>query len=393
MGYFENEIQNHFFHPDSRLLVTIDTFGIDAMIEQIATQVVKKYLKKGNMARCLRDILPSSGLSKEQRETVAEIVHDVVRWKKLYKHILDNQGSEPNPGRYVKLAVEGAHAEASTYPFEYRYSCSSYVAGLLKQYGEWAEYLNERPPTTLCINFNKSTPEQVMELLHEDQIFSERSLLETAILTTSVSKYSKVLQQRFAHVQDENSQLIAHITASVGDRIFDFCAGNGGKSLAIASLSRNAKHITAYDTSAGKRAILAKRCTDYTADVQIEDSIPKKVFDVVLVDAPCTGLGAARRNPEVKYTDGPGNFPATQLSILTQAAENVRNGGILLYTVCTITPEETSKVIYQFIKHADFSIVPLTNLIHHEFLQKTTHGAFTVLPQGDLFFLSLLRKK
>jgi 16S rRNA (cytosine967-C5)-methyltransferase len=362
------------------------------LIEQVATQVVAKYIKKGNMARCLRDILPPSGLSKEQRETVAEIVHNVVRWKKLYDHILDTRAAEPSPGLYVKLAVEGAEAEASRFPFEYRYSCSSYVAGVLKEHSDWAGYLNEKPPTTLCVNFNKSTIERVMDLFHEEQIFVERSNLDTALLTTSVSKYSRVLQERFAHVQDEGSQLIAHLAASYGEGIFDFCAGNGGKSLAMASLSRNAKQLVAYDTNAAKRTILMKRCSDYGAHVQVKDAIPSKVFEVVLVDAPCTGLGAARRNPEAKYVENPDDFPNTQLSILQQAAENVRDQGYLLFSVCTITPEETTKVIQEFVKRNDFSIAPFTSR-YTQFLQATEQGAFTVLPRGDLFFLSLLQKQ
>lgn len=370
----------------------INSLGLNDMIEQVATQVVSKYIKKGNMARCLRDILPSSGLSKEQRETVAEIVHNVVRWKKLYDHILDTRAAEPNPRLYVKLAVEGAEAEASRFPFEYHYSCSSYVAGVLKDYGDWAGYLNETPPTTLCVNFNRSSPEQVMNLLHEEQIFAERSVLGTALLTTSVSKYSGVLQQRFAHVQDENSQFIAHLAASYGESIFDFCAGNGGKSLAMASLSRNAKQLVAYDTNAAKRTILAKRCGDYGAHVKVEDTISSKVFDVVLVDAPCTGLGAARRNPEAKYIEDSDDFPSTQLSILEQAAGNVRDHGYLLYSVCTITPEETTQVIQEFVKRTDFSVAPFTSR-YSKFLQATKHGAFTVLPRGDLFFLSLLHKQ
>jgi 16S rRNA (cytosine967-C5)-methyltransferase len=202
-----------------------------------------------------------------------------------------------------------------------------------------------------------------------------------------------VLQQHFAHVQDENSQLIAHLTASLGGHIFDFCAGNGGKSLAMASLSRNAKQFSAYDASASKRAILKKRCSDYGTSVFVEESLPAAMFDVVLVDAPCTGLGAARRNPEAKYAENTNDFPHVQLSILQHALENVQKGGFLLYSVCTITPEETSQVIDQFTTHAPCSVAPLTDVIHKEFLQPTKQGAFTVLPQGDLFYLSLLRKK
>ena len=171
------------------------------MIEKVAARVVTKYLKKGNMARCLRDILPSTDLTKEQRERVASIVHDVVRWKKLYEHIIESSGLDHSADTYVKLAVNGMQADAHSYPFEYRYSCSSYITNVLKEYGEWAEFLNETPPTTLCVNCNKTTTAEVMEMLHEEHIPAERSILETAILTSSISKCSKVIQQRYAHVQ------------------------------------------------------------------------------------------------------------------------------------------------------------------------------------------------
>ncbi len=127
------------------------------MEDKVAAQVITKYLKKGNMARCLRDILPSSNLSKKQRENIADIVHTVVRWKRLFEHIIETRGLPGSAETYVRLARDGAQTNASSYPFEYRYSCSSYVASILKDHGDWAEYLNETPPTTLCVNFNKST--------------------------------------------------------------------------------------------------------------------------------------------------------------------------------------------------------------------------------------------
>ncbi len=173
------------------------------MEEKVAAQVITKYLKKGNMARCLRDILPSANLSKKQREDIADIVHTVVRWKRLFEHIIETRGLRVSAETYVKLAREGAQADASSYPFEYRYSCSSYVASILKDHGDWAEYLNETPPTTLCVNFNKSTIDDVISELQQESLPAERSLLPTALLTTSISKYSKVIQERFAHVQDE----------------------------------------------------------------------------------------------------------------------------------------------------------------------------------------------
>ena len=368
-----------------------EMLGVSFMEEKVAARVITKYLKKGNMARCLRDILPSSGLSKEQREEIAELIHDVVRWKKLYEHIIDIRGLKPSPETYVKLAMNGSQADASLYPFEYRYSCSSYVANVLKDHGDWAEFLNEKPPTTLCVNFNKSTINDVMSMLQQETLPAERSLLTTAILTSSISKYSKVIQQRFAHVQDESSQLVSLLTASLGESIFDYCAGNGGKSLAIASITKNGKKLYAYERNAAKRTTLKRRCSEYNANVTVEDNPSEKKYDIVLVDAPCTGLGAARRNPEVKYIESPGDLPQIQLSILNKAAENVNTGGTLFYVVCTMTPEETTQVIQTFIEKKGFILSSFNALPYEEFLSRNKYGAFSALPRGDVFFLSALK--
>ncbi len=362
------------------------------MEEKVAIRIITKYLKKGNMARCLRDILPSAGLSTKQRGEIAEIVHDVVRWKKLYEYIIDIQGLSPSAETFLKLARQGAQADAASYPFEHRYSCSTYVASILKDHAEWAEFLNETPPTTLCVNFNKTTTDNVISLLQEDSLAVEQSVLPTAMLTTSEGKYSRAVKQHYAHVQDETSQLVSHLTASFGESVFDYCAGNGGKSLAIASLTYNKKNLYAFEKNESKRAILRRRCDEYGAHVVVEENLSQKLFDVVLVDAPCSGLGAARRNPEAKYIQGAEDFPATQHSILSQAARNVTEGGILLYAVCTITPEETSKVIEKFLSDDAFKPAGFSQYPYEKFLLKDAYGAYTTIPRGDLFFLSVLQK-
>jgi 16S rRNA (cytosine967-C5)-methyltransferase len=363
------------------------------MDEKIAARIIIKYLKKGNMARCLRDILPASDLSKEQREKIAELIHDVVRWKKLYEHIMEIRGLKPSPENYVKLAMSHSQTYASSYPFEYRYSCSSYVAHVLKNHEEWAEFLNETPPTTLCINFNKSTVDEVMSILHQETLTAEHSLLRTAIITSSISKYSNVIQQHLAHVQDESSQLVSLLTTALGESIFDYCAGNGGKCLSIASITKNRKNLYAYEMNPVKRTTLKRRCIEYNANVTIEDNPSKKKYDTVLVDAPCTGLGVARRNPEVKYIESPGNLPKIQLSILNKAAENVKTGGTLFYVVCTMTPEETTQVIQTFIKKKEFTLSSFNDLPYKEYLLTNKYGSFSTLPRGDVFFLSVLKRE
>jgi len=363
------------------------------MEEKIAVRIISKYLKKGNMARCLRDILPTAGLTKEQREEIAELVHNVVRWKKLYGQILHRNGLPLTGENYVKLALNNSQTEGSTFPFEYRYSCSDFVGGVLKNHSDWAEYLNQTPPTGLCVNLNLSTKSDVLAILQSEHSPAKSSILEPTILAHSISKYSKAISQRYAHVQDENSQFVALISVSLGNSILDYCAGNGGKSLAMASFSKNKKQLHAYELNDAKRAILQQRCKEYQANVVVEKKPPNEKYDLVLVDAPCTGLGAARRNPEAKYIEGPAEFPATQFSLLKTAAQNVKNYGYLLYAVCTITPEETSQVVQHFTQREEFTVSPLNSLPHAEYLQPTQHGAFTMLPQGDLFFVSLLQKE
>jgi 16S rRNA (cytosine967-C5)-methyltransferase len=368
------------------------SIGEKSMDEKIAARIIKKYMRKGGMARCLRDILPSAGLSREQREETAEIVHDVVRWKKLYDHLMNTRGLQPNPETYVDFARNNAHLEGASYPFEYRYSCSAYVASVLETHPKWAEYLNQRPPTSLCVNLNTSSPQKIIDILHTEKITAEPSVLATTVLTSSMGRYSRVIEQRLAHVQDEASQYIASLAVELGQSVLDYCAGNGGKSLAMASMSQNNKTLTAYEVNPAKREILHRRLHEHHAHVSVEDHPPRDTYDVVLADAPCTGLGAARRNPEAKYVEGPDDFPAIQQSILHAAAQNVHNGGYLLYAVCTITPEETTDVIEAFVRDHQFEVAPLSSLPYKEYLHPTSSGAYTMFPQGDLFFVSLLKK-
>ncbi|MDH7518122.1 MAG: RsmB/NOP family class I SAM-dependent RNA methyltransferase [Candidatus Thermoplasmatota archaeon] len=362
------------------------------MINKIATKIIDKYLEKGNMSRCLRDILPSSNLTLEQRDNVAEIVHDVVRWKKLYDYIIKERGIKKLPETYVQLAVVKAQMVSKPLPFDYKYSCSEYVAKILKKRESLAEYLNERPPTTLCVNLNKSNKEEIIKTLYEEKLPAMQSKLETAVLTTSNGRYSSAIKNRYAHVQDESSQLISYMAVKLGNSILDFCAGNGGKSLSMASITKNKKTLHAYDVNQKKRVTIKQRAMEYNANIIVEDELPRKKFDVTLVDAPCTGIGAARRNPEAKYVEEPGDFPKTQLDILENAAKTVNEEGFILYSVCTITPEETRDVVETFSKQNQFKIVGLNKNPYSKFLIKNKYGAFTNIPGGDLFFVSILQK-
>lgn len=361
--------------------------------KRVSLQVLNKYCRKGNMARSLRDFLPSAGLSREERRDIANLMHRVVRWKKLYAYLAERARVDLTPQALLAYSEGRTPASDNALPMEYRYSCSSYVAGLFKEHPGWAEYLNSDPPTTLCVNQILTTREAVKVKLVGEHLSVRDGTLPTALLSDSSEvKDAAVLREKLVHVLDESSQLVSLLAVSLGDRVFDYCAGNGGKTLAMASLSRNSRLLFAYEAEESRSATLRRRLEEYHAVVRTETMPPTDSIDVVLLDAPCTGLGAARRNPEAKYIESPGDFPRVQALILRESMRFVRPQGFLVYVVCTITPEETSDVISSFIKEAPFEILEPPSSLASSF-EPTVNGYFTRIPQGDLFFVSILQRK
>ena len=168
-----------------------------------------------------------------------------------------------------------------------------------------------------------------------------------------------MLKNGLVEIQDEGSQLVAlAVDAKPGMRVADFCAGAGGKTLAIAAQMQNKGRITACD-------VLAKRLERSTERFRraglhnIETKVLKDErdpwvkkhkgeFDRVLVDAPCTGIGAWRRNPDARWRSlGPGleTLLPLQASILASAARLVKKGGRLIYATCSMLREENEKQV------------------------------------------------
>ena len=367
--------------------------GIVASVNRVAAEVIDRWLRKGNMAARMRDVLPKSDLSLEEREEVARIVHSVVRWKKWYDFLIDYYSLPPTIETYVRLArspldVEGPEKAIPKEKYtEIRYSFSPYMAQLIdSRFPELREYLNKEPETVLMVNYNKASYEEVVASLKEEGLRAERSEVESVIITDSRARYSKPVKEGMAQVQDESSQLIARITASLGDSILDYCAGNGVKTIAMASFRRNRGRIVAWDIDPKKREILKRRAGQYSAEVDVLDN-PEGSYDVVFVDAPCTGVGSARRNPEAKYTEGTGDFPETQLSILNEAKERVKENGYLVYCVCSFTPEETVGVVERFMSESGFEEVEVDDA----HLRRVEKGYLTDTPEGDVMYLCVMK--
>ncbi|QHE75389.1 RsmB/NOP family class I SAM-dependent RNA methyltransferase [Hydrogenophaga sp. PBL-H3] len=194
-------------------------------------------------------------------------------------------------------------------------------------------------------------------------------------------------------VQDEGSQLLALLLdAKRGEMVVDFCAGAGGKTLAIGAAMRNSGRLYAFDTSGHRldalKPRLARSGLSNVHPVAIaherDDRIKRLAgkIDRVLVDAPCSGLGTLRRSPDLKWRQTPQTVAAQaelQLAILNSAARLLKPGGRLVYATCSLLKQENEEVCAAFeAAHAEFEVVPAAGLLDTAQVQNAAS-----LCQGD----------
>ena len=164
--------------------------------------------------------------------------------------------------------------------------------------------------------------------------------------------------------------------------VVDFCAGAGGKTLAIGALMRSTGRLYAFDTSERRLANLKPRQArsglsnvhpvwiDSENDAKIKRLAGK--IDRVLVDAPCSGIGTLRRNPDLKWRQTPAGIAELnikQASILASASRLLKPGGRLVYATCSLLPQENQKIAEDFLeKHPDFEVIPAADVLKNDFL-------------------------
>jgi 16S rRNA (cytosine967-C5)-methyltransferase len=223
---------------------------------------------------------------------------------------------------------------------------------------------NAVAPLTVRVNHLKTEPSPLVEWLETNGYKVEASpyLVDALRLIGIRSDISKlpVYGDGWIQVQDEASQLIGYLLSpQPGERVLDLCAGFGGKSTHIASLMGNNGHIVSVDTSAWKLEELKQNglrqgievLEPVAGDLTALSPDELGLFDRVLLDAPCTGFGSLRRNPDIKWRRHPKDpyrFSQLQKQYLAKAAEFVREGGVLVYATCSVFPEENEVVADNF---------------------------------------------
>lgn len=315
--------------------------------------------------------------------------------------------------------LHGCTLEHPDMPDGVRLECPDWAEGALRRRfsntfaAEMAALLTE-PPLDLRVNTIKSTRSAIMDELHGLGLQAEVSALVPNGIKIrermSLSRLTPLISGAL-EIQDEGSQLVALLVdAKPGERVVDFCAGAGGKTLAFAAQMENKGRVVACDVSEGR----LKRCAERARKAELHNiqtrllasetdrwiKRHKAGFDRVLVDAPCSGTGTWRRNPDARWRapeeKGLDHLVALQARILASAARLVKPGGRLVYATCSLLPEENEDQIAAFLaSHPQFGVVPLKDVApgvvasaHADFLSLTPAQHDT-----DGFFAAVLVRK
>jgi 16S rRNA (cytosine967-C5)-methyltransferase len=238
----------------------------------------------------------------------------------------------------------------------------------------WCRFDNEAPALTLRANSLRGTREQVAGLLaaHGVEVRPARFAPDGLVVFDGNPLLTPIAGEGVFFVQDESSQLVAVAAAArPGERVLDLCAAPGGKTLVMAGDMKEQGLIVSADVR-GRRIRLLKETVRVSGAstirvVQADASRPlpfAPVFDRVLIDAPCSGLGTIRRDPDIKWRRSEtdlGPLADLQLRILQQAATALRDGGALIYSTCSSEPEENEQVVARFLEGSPgFALEPLS---------------------------------
>lgn len=375
---------NRPMHPKALLDACAELVRLTLSFQHPADAVVSRYFRDHR------------NLGPRERGTLAETVYTVLRKKRLFDQ-LAHSGSGPRerrlailgfygPRDFLKSALndqERAWVDAcdkldpSELMEPQRHNLPDWLAPPLKaQLGEgfWplVESLAQPAPLDLRVNALQGKREELQKELAKAGIqtvpmpYSPWGLrTEGKPALTKLDAFTRGAVE----VQDEGSQLLALLLdAKRGEMVVDFCAGAGGKTLAIGATMRNTGRLYAFDVSAHRLDALKPRLARsglsnvhpaaiaHERDERIKRLAGK--IDRVLVDAPCSGLGTLRRNPDLKWRQTPKaieELVAKQTAILASAARLVKPGGRLVYATCSILPEENEGIAQAFATaHPDF---------------------------------------
>ncbi len=398
----------------------------NALLE-LATDLLHKVLQFDAPAdRVVSDFFRAHrALGQRERHTLAETTYTVLRQRLLYQHLAQS-GKGEMERRLAILAWQGNEGflraalsepeqqwlvqvqavDRSALPEKLRHNLPEWLATTLQaalgdDFWPLVESLNAGAPLDLRVNTLKAKREDVQRALAEARIVAEPTPYSPWGLRVQgkpALNRLDVFNRGDVEVQDEGSQLLSLLTdPKRGEMVVDFCAGAGGKTLALGAAMRNTGRLYAFDTSGHRLAALKPRLARsglsnvYPAQIAHErDERIKRLagkIDRVLVDAPCSGLGTLRRNPDLKWRqteDSVGELRQKQAAILDSAARLVKPGGRLVYATCSVLDVENEAVVEAFTAARAREFKPLRV---SDLLEKAHVAQADTLVRGDFLRL------
>ena len=277
---------------------------------------------------------------------------------------------------------------------------------------DWLSFNNRPPAVTLATNRLLGSREDLAARLLAEHITTSPTAVAPHGLVVASGRplVSSAFRDGYCLVQDEASQIIPELVDAVpGARALDACAAPGGKTIALSAQCGPEGMVAATDVRRSRVEVLAatlRRCRANNARVLLiggRTAFPFRdaVFDRVLIDAPCSGLGTVRRDPDLRWRREPADLPAlaeTQLDLLRRAGQVVARGGALIYSTCSSEPEENEAVVAAFLRESPhFSQVPVSSVSTNTALKdmQTPVGSLRTTPGHGLeaFFGAVLLKK
>ncbi len=394
----------------------------NALLEA-ATELVHRLLRFEHPAdRVASDFFRESrSLGSRERHSLAETAYAVLRELPLYRHLAQS-GSGEMERRLAILAWQGntgflraalseveiawlersKAVDRSALPEALRHNLPPWLAERLQPalgdaFWPWVESVNRPAPLDLRVNVARASRDEVLARLRDAGIEAQPtpySPVGIRVAGKPALQQHPVFTEGWVEVQDEGSQLLALMTgARRGEMVVDFCAGAGGKTLALGAQMRGSGRLYAFDVSGHRLAALKPRLArsglSNVYPIQIaherDDRIKRLAgkIDRVLVDAPCTGLGTLRRHPDMKWRQSPQSLlerGVEQRAILAAAARLLKPGGRLVYATCSPLEEEDEAVAAEFdAEHGE----SFARLSAQELLHKAQVGAAETLVSGS----------
>lgn len=301
---------------------------------------------------------------------------------------------------------------------KYEYSVPDWLLTLfIDRYGieitkKILKAFDQEKETTIRVNTNLISKEQLIAVLREEKVLVKDGHFHP--LALRISEFDSLdrlhsFQEGFYQVQDESSMLVGEIAGvHPNDFVIDVCAAPGGKALHIAQLLQGTGKVVACDKTQRKVDLIDQnkiRLNYQNLSTKVWDALEQnkewvETADLVIADLPCSGLGVVGKKPDIKYNMNPGTMgelAQLQKDILKVVSSYVKPGKTLVYSTCTINPQENEENLEYLVQELSFELENIDSYLPDQLLKDTTkQGYLQVFPyewNTDGFFIARLRKR